>query len=282
MPRWTFALRLSHPRGTALVALACMLFVGLAGCESQVPDIPPPVTGPVTVLAASSTSDALDDVAEAFEVQTGIRVRISSGPSNALARQIITGVPADVFVSANAQWAGSVQSEGLADSVEPILANRLVLVVPKGNPASIQQPRDVLRDGVDRIALAGENVPAGLYAEAALRQLQVFDRFVESGQIVRGHDVRVTLGYVERGEVAAGVVYATDARLSKRVDTVFIFPIDVHAPIEYPAVLLSNRPNREGGAMFMRYLKSEQAQRIFERHGFLVPRVATTSETPMQ
>jgi molybdate transport system substrate-binding protein len=259
-----------------------MLLAGLAGCRSQPPEAPPPVTGPVTVLAASSTSDALEDVAEAFEVQTGIQVRISSGPSNALARQIITGVPADVFVSANDRWAGSVRSEGLADKLEPILANRLVLIVPQGNPASIQQPRDVLRDGVDRIALADENVPAGLYAEAALRELQVFDRFVEAGQIVRGHDVRVTLGYVERAEVAAGIVYATDARLTKRVDVVFTFPAEVHEPIEYPAILLKNRPNREGGSRFFEYLRSDQAQRIFERHGFLMPDADATADMPTE
>ncbi|MCO6459516.1 MAG: molybdate ABC transporter substrate-binding protein, partial [Pirellulaceae bacterium] len=223
----------------------------------------------ITVLAAASTTDAIHDIAEAFETShPGVAVRISTGPSNSLAQQVIAGAPADIYLSANMKWADAVAEQGLAEETVELLTNRMVLVVPRGNPAGVKEPGDLVGPGVTMVALAGENVPAGIYAEQALRQLQLLDELREGRKLARGADVRITLAYVERGEAEAGIVYATDARISDQVEVVAELDPMSHDQVTYPVVLLKAAKDKTAARQFLRFLQSAEAQTVFERYGF--------------
>lgn len=235
------------------------------GCDDQSSG----TAQPVTILAAASTTDAVEEIAAAFHEETGIDVRVSPGPSNGLARQVLSGAPADVFLSANEEWANAVDADGKADVIRPLLSNRLALIVPRGNPANIATVQDLLEPRVRRAALAGENVPAGRYAGQALASLGLLKRLKEAGKIARGHDVRVTLAFVERGEAEAGIVYHTDALISDRIEVVALLDADHHEPVVYPAVLVRDRPAGEAGRAFFEFLSSPAARAVFRRSGFL-------------
>ncbi|MFG0334729.1 MAG: molybdate ABC transporter substrate-binding protein [Maioricimonas sp. JB049] len=252
----------------------------IPGCEDE--DLAP--GGRVTILAAASTFDAVREIADRFEDEQGVDVQVSSGSSNGLARQIQAGAPADVFISASPTWADTVAESGLLYDRQSLLSNSLVLIVPPGNPVGVCGPEDLAGPRVNHVALAGANVPAGVYAEAALRDVGLFEPLRQSGRIVRGHDVRHTLNYVVRGEVDAGVVYATDARVSPHVAAVYEFPADDARTITYPFVLLKSAADREPARRFWEYLQSEAALEVFRRHGFKVldepdPAVPDTFET---
>lgn len=224
--------------------------------------------GPVTVLAAASLTDAMEALARQFEAETGITVRISNGPSSGLARQVITGAPADVFVSASLQWAEELEQAGLVERSVPLLRNRMVLAVPRGNPADIRHLADLARESISYVAIAGETVPAGIYAGQALAAAGLLETLRKGGKIVRGHDVRLTLSHVVRGEVDAGLVYRSDAMLTPEVEVVELIAETLHEPIVYPVVLLRERPAGEAGRRFFDYLQSDAAEREFEAAGF--------------
>ena len=119
-----------------------------------------------------------------------------------------------------------------------------------------------------RIAVAGPTVPAGIYARQALKKLKLLDMLEADKKIVAGDNVRVTLTYVERGEVEAGIVYATDARISDKVEQVYTFAADTHEPIRYPLVLLKSGQTSTSARAFFEYLQSAKAKEIFEKQGF--------------
>ncbi|MGC1274325.1 MAG: molybdate ABC transporter substrate-binding protein [Planctomycetaceae bacterium] len=220
------------------------------------------------MLVAASAADAVAEIAERFQQEHGTAVRVSRGPSNGLAQQVLQGAPADVFISASTEWATAVSEAGRAVTVRPLLENRLVLVVPVGNPATVNEPADLTDPQVHRVALAGEKVPAGRYADLALSSLGLLDPLLSSGKIARGHDVRVALAFVERGEAEAGVVYATDAANSERVEVVHEFDEELHPLIVYPAVLVEDGPAKDAGRTFFEYLASPGADVVFRRFGF--------------
>ena len=197
-----------------------------------------------------------------------IAVQISTGPSNGLAQQILAGAPADVFLSASRQWATAITEAGLASETVELLTNRMVLIVPKGNPAGVQEPSDLASARVTRVAIAGENVPAGTYAEQALRNLKLLDLLQQSNKLARGSDVRVTLAYVERAEAEAGIVYATDARVSQQVEVVKELDPRSYDPVVYPVVLLKRIPERDAPRGFFDFLQSAKARAVFDHFGF--------------
>lgn len=247
----------------ALVAIAAGLVS--AGCRDEAASTADRAT--VVVFAAVSVKEVVESLEAEFERTARADVEISLGPSNQLATQIMAGAPAEVFISANTLWADKLSAVGLVQSEVRFLANRLVLVVRP--ETTMTSPQELLKDGV-RVALAGENAPAGQYAEQALRRLGLFDALASAGKIVRGGDVRVTLSYVELGEVDAGVVYATDGRASKKVQAVYVFDENMHDPIRYPIVLLHNAAPRKRAAEFYEFLASGQAKRAFEAAGFTI------------
>lgn len=260
-----------RPHMLRLLILTCVCAIA-TGCERAAePGESAPSArggGAVLILAAASTQDALAQIAEALQQRGGPKLTVSPGGSNALAQQIVADAPADLFLSANPTWADEVARHGHAAQAVALLTGQLVIVVPRGNPANIQQPEDLLAERVRRVALAGEQVPAGVYAEQALRKHQVYDQLMQAGRIVRGQNVRFTLAYVERGEVDAGIVYASDAAAASNAQIACTFDPADHEPIVYSLLLLTRGRDRPEAREVFEFMQSPQAGQIFAQHGF--------------
>lgn len=228
----------------------------------------------LTVFAAASLTDVLQEAGDDYATETKIPVRFSFGASSALAKQIEAGAPADVFVSADQDWMNYLQARGLvaAGTRADIAGNDLVLVAPARSGQALKiSPGFALAaalGGSGRLAM-GEpaSVPAGKYAQEALVRLGVWPS-VER-RIVAADSVRTALNFVARGEVPLGIVYATDARVEPGVRVVDVFPAATHGTIRYPAAAVAK--SDANAAAFVRYLSGPRARAIFTRAGFHVP-----------
>jgi len=225
----------------------------------------------VVVFAAASLKEALDAQARAFETATGNRVIVSYAGSNALARQIEAGAPADLFISADLDWMDYVDQRRLLmrDTRVTLLRNTLVLIAPAASTSSLEiRPGFALAAalGQDKLAMANpDSVPAGKYGRSALEALGAWSS-VER-QVARAENVRAALALVSRGEAPFGIVYATDALADKGVRIVGTFPADSHPPIVYPAAIVAS--SRSAAAKpFLDRLRSPQAREVWERYGF--------------
>jgi molybdate transport system substrate-binding protein len=229
----------------------------------------------VLVFAAASVKDALDAQVASFKTAGGDRVVVSYGGSNALAKQLEAGAPADVFVSADRDWTDYVERKGLLrhGTRVDLLRNKLVLIAPSSNKASLRiAPVFDLKGalGNDKLAMANpDSVPAGKYGKAALESLGVWSG-VER-QVARAENVRAALVLVSRGEAAYGIVYATDAMADRGVRIVDTFPAASHPPIVYPAAVTMASKSPDAKA-FLDYLQSPVARPVWERYGFAVAR----------
>jgi molybdate transport system substrate-binding protein len=239
-----------------------------AAKESSAAAQPAPAKQPLLISAAASTKEVMEAVTAKFQTDTGTEVKVNLGPSSGLAAQIEAGAPADLFLSANQQWADEVQKTGHADATDRLLTNQLVMVVPKGNPAGVKQPQDLLSRKVKKIALAGEKVPAGMYADQSLTKLNLLKRLTDGGKIVRGQDVRSALAYVERGEAEAGIVYSTDVASAPDVVQVYKFDSKLHDEIVYVLVLLKNGSPNPAAKQLFDYLQTAKADDIYAKFGF--------------
>jgi molybdate transport system substrate-binding protein len=242
---------------------ANLVLLTLLGCGRG-----PEQSASILVLTAASTREAVQEVAASFTHETGVAVQLNADDSSKLATQIVQGAPADLFLSASQTWTEYVQKHGLAQDIKPLLGNDLVLIVPRGNPLKLTGPNDLTGPAVKRIALAGPTVPAGTYARQALRHLHLLDDLETQKKIVTGENVRITLAYVEQGEVDAGIVYATDAIITDKVETVARFPSSSHDRIVYPLVLLQSAQKNKQARKFYDYLQGQPAAAIFRKHGF--------------
>ncbi len=229
---------------------------------------------PVRVFAASSLTEAMNDIADAWAATGKPRPLLVFGASSALARQITAGAPAAVFVSADLEWMDAVEKAGLIvpASRRAIAGNALVLVVPADRPQPVR-----LRRGFDLAALVGpgrwttgdpDSVPVGRYARAALTSLGAWD--AAAPKLARAENVRAALAFVERGEAAAGIVYATDARASAKVAVAGVFPAASHPPITYPAALIASGADADARGFFA-FLTSGKARALLARRGFSKP-----------
>lgn len=249
---------------TPLAAFALVaLWVSVVSCSSS--QSPPTLV----VSVAASTSDAVERLADQFHAQTGVGVKVNPGPSNGLATQILAGAPADLFLSASREWADKIDDAGHAAARVDLLTNRLVVVVPRGNPAGVKQPDDLSSATVKKLALAGENVPAGMYADQAIAKLGQLQPLLDAGRIVRGQDVRAVLGYVDRGEAEAGVVYASDALAATGVETACEFDPALHDRIVYVLVLLKHENESPNAREFYEFMQTPDAQQVFSKLGFV-------------
>lgn len=221
------------------------------------------------VLAAASLTDVVEALAPAFE---GARLETAFAGSSALARQIRDGAPADVFLSASPEWVDFLRDENALAGEPIVLArNRLVCIVPAESPLADATDAASLAARIGpkgRIAIADPGVPAGEYARAALRTLGLLEGLER--RLVGQQDVRGVLHAVERGELDAGFVYATDAAIAS-VAIAFAFDPSTHPPIEYLAVALRGATNRAGAARFLDFLASDAARRILVDAGFATP-----------
>lgn len=240
----------------ALTVGACQDSAAPAGQEAPV------------VLAASSLQESLTEIADAFAAGGKERPVLSFAATSSLARQVESGAPADIVLAADGEWMDVLDEKNLLAVGErmDLLTNSLVLVAPLEADARGTEALAEALAGPGRIAMADpQAVPAGRYGRAALEHLGLWNS-VEP-RIVPAENVRAALAFVERGEVAAAIVYATDASASKRVKITYSFPPESHPPIVYPAALLA--ASDAGAAKeFLGFLRSEEAQAIFRRRGF--------------
>jgi molybdate transport system substrate-binding protein len=226
------------------------------------------------VFAAASLQTALDGLVQPLERATGIHMKLSYAASSALARQIESGAPADLFISADLDWMDYLAERKLIQPATRVnlLGNRLVLVAPKSKPLSLTiAPGFGLAAalGRDRLAMANPDViPAGKYARAALTSLGVWNAV--SGKIAPTENVRGALLLVSRGEAPLGIVYRTDAHADPGVVIVDTFPETTHPPIVYPAALTSTAS--ASAQKILDFLKSDEARKVFDAEGFTAPR----------
>jgi molybdate transport system substrate-binding protein len=227
----------------------------------------------VLVFAAASLKDALDEANALFLFENGSGVRVSYAASSALARQIESGAPADVFISADLDWMDYVAERKLMkpDTRSKFLGNRLVLVANADSKLSLTigpnfPLAQALGDG--RLVMADPtSVPAGKYGKAALEKLGVWGSV--AGRIAPAPDVRAALVLVSRGEAPLGIVYQTDAAADKNVKVIGTFPESTHPPIVYPMAILAGSTNGVA-PVYVQYLLSPKAESFFEKRGFTV------------
>jgi molybdate transport system substrate-binding protein len=229
-----------------------------------------PKTVSLTVSAAISLKDALDDLRSLYERQhPGVRLTFNYGGSGTLQHQIEQGAPVDLFISASEGQMKAIESEGLLLSGTRVnlLKNSLVLIVP-ASESFIRNLDDLAGTKVRTIALGEPStVPAGAYATQSLKSLGLFSAVRE--KIVYAKDVRAVLAYVETGNADAGFVYETDAQTSSKVRVAAIAPPDSHVPIVYPAAVLRGSPHPAAAREFLAFLQGPDAQKIFAKDGFL-------------
>jgi molybdate transport system substrate-binding protein len=227
----------------------------------------------IVVFAAASLKEALDEAVGVYRGQTGDTARISYAASSALARQIESGAPADMFISADLDWMDYLQQRKL---IQPAtrknwLGNRLVIAAPADSGVTLD-----IKPGFDLAgALKGghlsmadpDSVPAGKYGKAALQKLGVWSS-VEA-VVVRAENVRAALLFVSRHEAPLGIVYATDVAADPGVRVAGVFPEDTHSPIVYP-IALTVGDKEPGAVRLLEFLGSPAVRSIFEKHGFTV------------
>ncbi|CDZ39644.1 Molybdate transporter periplasmic protein [Neorhizobium galegae bv. officinalis] len=227
----------------------------------------------VTVFAAASMKNALDNANKAWATLGGGQVTVSYAASSALAKQIESGAPADVFISADLDWMKYLSDKQLVREGTRFnwLGNRIVLVAAKdaAKPVDIRPAFDLaglLKGG--RLAMGEPNaVPAGKYAKASLEKLGLWSSVEKS--VASAESVRAALAFVSRGEASYGIVYQTDAAADPGVAIVGTFPADTHPPIIYPIAILSESKSKDASA-YLDYLKSGKAAPFFEKEGFTV------------
>lgn len=230
----------------------------------------PALAADVTVFAAASLADAMNEIVKDYQRDRGKTVAVSLAASSVLARQIEASSGADIFISADLDWMDYLDGKGLIDhaSRENLLGNRLVLVARKDSNIKLAiEPHFDLAGALKggRLAIADpDSVPAGKYGRTALTSLGAWNGVVD--HLVSAENVRVALAYVARGEAPLGIVYETDAKSEAAVKVVGIFPDNSHPPILYPAGLTKDAaaPAKD----FLAYLASPTARAVFVKDGF--------------
>ncbi len=253
-------------RSCMLFALLSVLVPGATPAPAHAAD------KEVTVFAAASLTNALTDIGKIYEEKGNGKVVFSFASSSTLARQIESGAPADVFLSANEEWMDYLEKKNLVmpGTRANLLRNTLVFVVPADSPLKEVAPTKeaiLAALGKDGRLSVGDpaHVPAGIYAEEALKDLGAWDAVKD--RLAPMKDVRAALVLVERSESPLGVVYATDAAVTEKVRAAGTFPADSHAPIIYPAGLTSTA-DKAGGERFLAFLKTSEVKAVFAKYGF--------------
>jgi len=247
--------------------VAFLIVLGIAGAPSS----SPAQEKSITVFAAASLKNALDDISAAFTKSTGIKVVASYAASSALIKQIENGAPADVFASADLDWMDyGAQKKLIKDDTRVnLLGNRLVLIAPKDSKIG----NVTIAPGFDLAKLAGDGrivtadvraIPVGKYAKAALEKLGAWT--AAEPKFAMTENVRAALTLVARGEAALGIVYETDAKVEPNVKVIGAFPADSHPPIVYPVALTAIA--KPEAAQYLAFLRSQAARAVFETYGF--------------
>lgn len=223
----------------------------------------------IMVFAAASLTDALKEIGPAYEKKTGDRPFFNLAASSMLARQIQEGARADVFFSADEEKMDGLEKKGaiVPGTRRSLLSNSLVIVVANDGTFSLKEPEDLKK--AKRIALAEpKTVPAGIYARKYLEQAGLWPKVIDA--VIPTENVRAAMAAVESGNVDAGIVYKTDAQISKKVKIAYEVPVKDGPSISYPMAVVKESKNPDKAADFLRYLESEESTKVFEKYGFIV------------
>lgn len=261
-----FSWLLLHKKSASVSVAAKILATLLLFCQGFAH------AGNITVLAAASLIDVLTELEQMYEQEhPDVTIKTAFAGSSALAKQIENGAPADLFISADKEWGDYLQTRGLlvAATRKDLLGNELVIVTPKDFALAVTfDPAFNLAASFQGRWCTGEPayVPVGKYAKQALSHYRWWNAM--QPRLAGTDDVRTALAFVERGECRMGIVYKTDAAISRNVAVAGTFPVNSHAPIIYPGGLLKNaRPDAAG---FWQFLQGEKARAVFVRYGFTV------------
>jgi molybdate transport system substrate-binding protein len=223
------------------------------------------------VSAAASMKDAMEEIKELYaQEKTNVTITYNFGSSGSLQQQIEQGAPADVFLSAAAKQMDALKEKGLIieDTYKELLENKVVLIAPKDS-SKVSGFEGLDAEDVQKVALGEpESVPAGKYAKEVLTNLKLWDKVQAKATL--GKDVRVVLTWVETGDVDAGIVYGTDAKISDKVKVVETAPEGSHSPVIYPAAVIKDSKNEAAAREFITFLTGDKAKDVFEKYGFSV------------
>lgn len=253
-------------RGVALLAAAFLCAASCVWAEDMAKE-------KVTVYAAASTTNAVTKIANMFSAMNKGEVTLSFASSSTLAKQIENGAPADVYISANKKWMDYLENKNMIESKTrfDLLGNRIVLITPLADKRKVDiVPGFKLAEllGQGRLSMGDpDHVPAGIYGKKALESLGIWKEVAPL--VARAKDVRAALALVERGETPFGIVYATDAAISRKINVAGIFPENSHPVIVYPAAIMIGRQT-PAAMRFLAFLKSDAARSVFETYGFTV------------
>ncbi len=231
-----------------------------------------PLTKPITVSAAVSLTDALTAIAEAY-ARTGATVRFNFAASNVLARQIVNGAPADVFISADEAQMDVVAAAGLvaAGSRVDLLRNQLAVAVPSDRPRTLKSIRELTEPSFKRIAIGDPAaVPVGVYAKQYLEKEGLWDAL--QPRLVPTGSARAALTAVESGAADAAIVYRTDVRVALKATVAWVVAAGLGPRIHYPAAIVKTTASADESKRFLDFLRGDAAARIFERFGFSIVR----------
>jgi len=228
--------------------------------------------GEINLSAAASLKDALGGIIAVYgKEHPDVKILTNYGSSGALAKQVAQGAPADIFISANQKWMDYLVKEGKADAATAGVLAGNTLVVAGKKELAIKSLDDL--KGLERIAIGSpKSVPAGEYAEQAMRKAGIYEELEQAKKLVMAKDVRQALLYADRGEVDAAFVYRTDALLAQQAVIVFEVPADLYAPVIYPMGMTAEGAANVEGKHFYAYLAGPQAQEILKKFGFSVGR----------
>ena len=234
---------------------------------------PAAAPGETLVSAAVSLRPALTEAAATYRAEHGgPEIRINTGASGLLLQQIRRGAPVDLFVSASSREIDALEVDGRVrpGSRVAVASNRLVVLVPAGERAP-EELAALADPGFGRVAIGNpKTAPVGRYAERALRELGLWDAL--EPRLVFAENARQTLEYVARGEVSAGVLYRSDARIAAgRVELGPEIPAAAHPAIRYEAAVIDDAPHPDAALAFLHWLVSDAGRKILARHGFLPP-----------
>ena len=227
-------------------------------------------TSEITVSAAISLKDALDEIAQLYHAEKpGTVIHFNLGASGSLQLQIEQGAPVDIFISAAPKQMDTLESKGLLlpGTRRNLVENELVLIVPKGR-AGVSSFQDLVHPQVRLIAVGEPHaVPAGKYAQEVLKHLGIYDEL--KPKFVQAEDVRQALMFVETGNADAGIVYRTDEMISSKVTVVATAPNGSHSPIVYPVAVLKNTKNISAAKDFVTFLIGPKSSAVFQKYGFI-------------
>ncbi|MGI6686230.1 MAG: molybdate ABC transporter substrate-binding protein [Bacillota bacterium] len=260
-----------------VVSLLSMILVGCAKTEAPADsgsDREESTAEQVELMisAAASLTNVAEDLTDLYaEVAPNVKLTFTFGSSGALQTQIEEGAPADVFFSAALKQMKALEDGGyvLDGTKKDLLINEVVLITPKGNPAKVESFEDAATDKVKTIALGDPaSVPVGQYSEEVFNHLGILDKVTPKANY--GTDVVQVLTWVESGEVDCGIVYATDAAASDKIDVISSAPEGSHKIVTYPVAVVKSSKKSEEAKEFVDFLSSDQARAAFESYGFTI------------